>query len=106
MTPAPTLATGSVPVTPRRFWPNDLSRFNLLLVIFASSEAALVVAVRQRPSLQLAIMASSLVSYHFLCHDGSVLLIPLAAALSSYSVREDAAAVSFPFAVVIPQYGF
>jgi Glycosyltransferase family 87 len=86
-----------------------LSRAGLLLVIIASSVAVLVAAARQRPSLQLAIMASSLVSFHFLSHDASILIIPLAAALCSWSVWRGTAAVLLlvvSFAAVMPQYGY
>jgi hypothetical protein len=86
-----------------------LSRFSILYVIFACSAAVLVVTARQRPSLQLAILASSLVSYHFLCHDATILIIPLASALCSRSAWIGATAVLLllvPFAAVIPQYGY
>lgn len=86
-----------------------LSRFSVLFVIFACSVAVLVVTARQRPSLPLAIIASSLVSYHFLCHDASILIIPLSAALCSRSVWNGAAAallLIIPIAAVIPQYGY
>jgi hypothetical protein len=87
----------------------SLSRISLLIVIIASSLTVLVVAARQRPSLQVAIMASSLVSYHFLSHDATILIIPLVAALSSRSVWRGAAAVLLvvvSFVAVIPQAGF
>lgn len=86
-----------------------LSRFSILFVIFACSVAVLVAAARQRTSLQLAIMASSLVSYHLLCHDASILIIPLAMALCSESVWRGAVAALLllaPFAAMIAQYGY
>lgn len=86
-----------------------LSRFSILFVIFACSVAVMAVAARQRPSLQLAIMAGSLVSYHFLCHDASILMIPLAAALCSQSLWRGAVAALLlvvSLAAVIPQYGY
>ncbi len=86
-----------------------LSRYSILFVIFASSVAVMMVAARQRPSLSLAIIASSLVSYHFLCHDASILIIPLAAALCSRSVWSGAVAALLlvvSLAAVIPQYGY
>jgi hypothetical protein len=86
-----------------------LPRFGILLVIITSSVAVLAVAARQRPSLPLAILASSLVSYHFLSHDASILIIPLAAALSSRSVWSGAVAALLlvvSFAAVIPRDGY
>lgn len=86
-----------------------LSHFGSLFVIFALSVAVLLIAAWQRLSFQLAIMASSLVSYHFLCHDASILVIPLVSALCSTSVWLGAVAVLFyliSFAAVIPQGGF
>jgi hypothetical protein len=86
-----------------------LSRFSLLFVVFVCSIAVLVIAARQRVSLPLAIMAGALVSYHFLCHDASILIIPLSAALCSRSVWNGAAAallLIIPIAAVIPQYGY
>lgn len=87
----------------------SLSRVGLLVVIVASSMTILAVAARQHPSLQVAIMASSLVSYHFLSHDATILMIPLVAALCSRSVWRGAAAVLLvvvSFVAVIPQAGF
>jgi drug/metabolite transporter (DMT)-like permease len=69
----------------------------------------LAVTARQRSSLPLAIMAGSLVSYHLLCHDASILIIPIAAALCSQSVWSGAVAALLlvgSFAAVIPQYGY
>jgi len=86
-----------------------LPRFGILLVIITSSVAVLAVAARQRPSLPLAILASSLVSYHFLSHDASILIIPLAAALSSRSVWSGAVAALLlvvSLAAVIPKDGY
>lgn len=86
-----------------------LSHFGNLLVIFTASIAVLAIAAWQRASFPLAIMASSLVSYHFLVHDASILIIPLVSALCSKRVWLGAAAVLFfiiSFAAVIPQGGF
>lgn len=86
-----------------------LPQSGILLVIITSSVAVLAVAARQRPSLPLAILASSLVSYHFQSHDASILIIPLAAALSSRSVWSGAVAALLlvvSFAAVIPQDGY
>ncbi len=43
----------------------------------------IVFAARLKPSFPLAVLAASLVSYHFLAHDASVWLIPIIVALSS-----------------------
>jgi hypothetical protein len=47
------------------------------------SIAVIWVAGRQRSSLTLAITVASLVSYHFLPHDASILIIPIVVSLSS-----------------------
>ena len=55
------------------------------------------------------ITAGSLVSHHLLCHDASILIIPIAAALCSQSVWSGAVAVLClvaSLAAVIPQYGY
>ena len=85
------------------------SRFGVLSVVFVCSVAVLVVTALQRSSLPLAILASALVSYHFLCHDASILIIPLVTALSSKSAPIAAAAALLlvvPFAAVVPPYGY
>lgn len=86
-----------------------LTHYSIQFLVLAASAAVMLVAARQRSSLQLAIMASSLVSYHFLCHDASILIIPIVAALCSQSVWYGAVAVLLlvvPFAAVIPQFGY
>jgi hypothetical protein len=88
---------------------NALSGPNLIIVVLICSGAILVAAARRRPSLPLAITTASLVSYHFLSHDASILIIPLAAALCSQSIWSAAVAASLlvvSFAAVIPQYGY
>jgi hypothetical protein len=86
-----------------------LSQSGIQFVILACSMVVLAVAARRRSSLQLAILASSLVSYHLLCHDASILIIPVAAALCSQSVWRGAVAALLlvvPFSSVVPQYGY
>jgi hypothetical protein len=86
-----------------------LSAGGLQFAVLVASAAVLVMAAKQRPSLPMAIMAGSLVSYHFLCHDASILIIPLATALGSRSAWSGAAAVLLllaPIASVIPSYGY
>ena len=81
----------------------------LQFAVLLSSAAVLLMAAKHQASLPLAIMAGSLVSYHFLCHDASILIIPLATALGSRSAWSGAAAVLLllaPFASVIPSYGY
>jgi Glycosyltransferase family 87 len=78
-------------------------------LIAACSLIVLLAAARQRPSLPLAIAAASLVSYHFIVHDASVLIIVIAAALCSGSVWNAAIAVLLliaPFCAVIPIYAY
>jgi Glycosyltransferase family 87 len=62
---------------PHRFFEALLLAASLLVIYCAS---------KMRPSLATAIVAASLVSYHFLGHDASIWLIPIFAALSSASV--------------------
>ena len=79
------------------------------LLVVACSVVVLVAAVRQRPSLPLAIAAASLVSYHFIVHDASILIIVIGAALCSGSVWIAAAAVLLliaPLCAIIPIYDY
>ena len=62
-----------------------LSQSSIQMIVLLCSIAVLVVAARRRPSFDLAIVSASLVSYHFLPHDASILIIPIAAALCSRS---------------------
>ncbi len=78
-------------------------------LVGACSIAVLLAAARQRPSLTLAITAGSLVSYHFIVHDASILIIPLNAALCSRSAWTGAVAALLlvvSLAAVIPQCGY
>jgi hypothetical protein len=57
----------------------------------------------------LAVLAASLVSYHFIEHDASILIIPVVAALASLSTSRGAAAVAVfvgMLAGLAPEYGF
>ena len=79
------------------------------LLIAACSIVVLLVATRQRPSLPLAIAAGSLVSYHFIAHDASILIIVIEVALCSGSVRPGAVAVLLliaPLCAIVPAYGY
>jgi hypothetical protein len=79
------------------------------LMVAVCSVVVLVAAARQRPSLPLAITAASLVSYHFIIHDASILIIAIAVALCSGSVWNAAAAVLLliaPLCAVIPIYDY
>lgn len=57
------------------------------VIIFASSIVILWLAARRPASLPLAITAAVLVSYHFLSHDASILIIPIATVLCCGSER-------------------
>jgi hypothetical protein len=57
------------------------------------SIAVIWAAAKQRPSLSLAVTAASLVSYHFLPHDASILIIPIVLALSSSCISAGSVAV-------------
>ncbi len=70
-----------------------LPQAGVQLVIFLCSAGVLLMAARRRPSLELAIVAASLASYHFLPHDASILIIPIAAALCSGSVWNGTVAI-------------
>ena len=90
--------------------------------IGASSICVLVVAARRgltsrnlgekgtNPNhFPIAVLAASLVSYHFIEHDASILIIPVIAALASLSVWSGAAAVGVFVGVLAglaPQYAF
>ena len=87
----------------------NLSPLWLQCVIFATSVVILLLAARQRPSLPLAITASSLVSYHFIAHDATVLILPVAIALCARTVWVAAAAVPVliaPISAIVPAYGY
>jgi Glycosyltransferase family 87 len=78
-------------------------------MVAVGSVVVLLAAARQRPSLPLAITAASLVSYHFIIHDASILVIVIAVALCSGSVWNAAAAVLLliaPLCAVIPIYDY
>jgi Glycosyltransferase family 87 len=86
-----------------------LSPFGLQCLIFVACVATLVLAARQRPSLPLAITASSLVSYHFIAHDATILILPVAVALCATSVW--VAVLAFlvliaPIFAIVPAYGY
>jgi hypothetical protein len=87
----------------------ELSHGHLQFLVAAGSVAVLLAAARHRQSLPLAIAAASLVSYHFIVHDASILIIVIAAALCSGSVWNGAVAVLLliaPLCAVIPAYGY
>jgi glycosyl transferase family 87 len=87
----------------------NLSPPLIQVLVFAASAVVLLLAARQRPSLPLAITAGSLVSYHFIAHDASILIIVIAAALCSASVRNAVLAVLLliaPLCAIIPVYGY
>jgi Glycosyltransferase family 87 len=86
-----------------------LPQVGVQVIVFLCSAAVLWLAARRRPSLELAITAASLASYHFLPHDASILIIPIAAALCSRSVWNGAVAILLllaPMCAVIPAYGY
>jgi hypothetical protein len=88
---------------------NKLPHGYVQLLVAACSVIVLLAAARQRPSLPLAIAAASLVSYHFIVHDASILIIVIAVALCSQSIWEGAAAVLLlvtALCAVIPIYDY
>ena len=78
-------------------------------LVAACSVVVLLAAARQRPSLPLAIAAGSLVSYHLIDHDASILIIVIAAALCSGSVWNGAVAILLliaPLCAITHVYGY
>jgi len=78
-------------------------------LVAACSVVVLLAAARRRPSLPLAIAAASLVSYHFIVHDASILIIVIAVALCSRSIWKGAAAVLLlvtSLCAIIPIYDY
>jgi glycosyl transferase family 87 len=65
---------------------NLVPPFLIQIMIVASSIVILWIAARRPPSLPLAITAAALVSYHFLSHDASILIVPIATVLCCGSV--------------------
>ncbi len=79
------------------------------IVVAIASLAVLAIAARRRPSLPLAIAAAALVSYHFLAHDASVLIIVIGVALCSKSALRGAVAITLllaPFTAFLPGHGY
>ena len=89
---------------------NGTLAHNVVQVLVALfSIVVLLIAARKPPSLPLAIAAASLVSYHLIVHDASILIIVVAAALCSRSIRSGGFAVLLlitPISAVIPVYGY
>jgi hypothetical protein len=78
-------------------------------LVAACSVIVLIAAARHRPSLPLAIVAASLVSYHLIDHDASVLIIPIAAALCSGFAWRGGVAVLLliaPLCAITHVYGY
>jgi hypothetical protein len=74
-----------------------------------SGAAGTVNNVDVNSQFSLAVLAASLVSYHFIEHDASILIIPVVVALASLSAWRGAAAVLVvlgTLAGLSPQYGF
>lgn len=87
----------------------NLSPFWLHCLIFVTSVVLLLLAARRRPSLPLAITVSSLVSYHFIAHDATVLILPVMVALCAETVWVAALAVPVliaPIFAIIPANGY
>jgi hypothetical protein len=79
------------------------------VLICAVSIVVLGLAARKGPSFSLAVLAASLVSYHFIEHDASILVIPVVVALASLSAWRGAAAVAVfvgTLAGLAPQWAF
>jgi len=78
-------------------------------LIIASSLAVLLLVARRRPSLPLAIIAASLVSYHLNAQDASVLMIPIGFFLcadSAWLVLIALSALIVPVTAIWPLYGY
>lgn len=77
--------------------------------IFTASAIVLLMCIRTRPSFALAIAAAALVSYNFVAHDATILIIPIVSALATRRTLLAVLAIAmwvFPFAAIIPRYGF
>lgn len=77
-------------------------------LIFTTSALVIFLASRTRPSLSTAIVAASLVSYHFLAHDACIWLIPIFVSMCGASVSEAALGVGMligPLAAVFVAEG-
>lgn len=86
-----------------------ISQLATQLLIFAASALVLILTAKQRPSLPLAITTSALISYHFIVHDASILILPLALALCTrdiWLVTISILLLITPFSALIPQYGY
>ena len=71
--------------------------------IFIASALVTLAAWRLEASLSLALIATSLVSYHFLAHDASIWLIPILLELSGTSVSEGVLAVGMLLGPSLPR---
>lgn len=82
---------------------NRASHTWIEISILVASALVIAMAWRMKPSLSAAVVAASLVSYHFIAHDASIWLIPIFLALSGTSISEGAFAAMMlfsPFAAV------
>ena len=81
----------------------------LAVVIGLSSVVVLWLTTRARPSLPLAVLAASLVSYHLIAHDASLLIIPIAVALCERTLWMSLAAIFTlvgPLVALWPDYAY
>jgi len=81
----------------------------VLLIVSLGSVVVLMLARQSAPSFSLAISSACLVSYQFIAHDASVLLIPILIALCTKSRWLAAAAVAMfvmPNTSIHPAYGY
>lgn len=79
------------------------------VTVFVASIAVISVAARSRPSFPLAISAAALVSYNFVAHDASILIISVVQALNTKLVRPGLAALValvLPFTAIDPKHGY
>jgi hypothetical protein len=86
----------------RVMW-NHAPHFWIEITIFVASALTILLAVRLKASLPSAIIAASLVSYHFIAHDAPIWIIPILLALCGTSVGEALLAAAMligPFAAV------
>ena len=88
---------------------SHLSALWLLVVVGFSSLAVLWWTAQAQPSLPLAVLSASLVSYHLIAHDASLLIIPIAVALCQRTVWMSLAAILTLIAPLIalwPDYAY
>jgi hypothetical protein len=77
------------------------SQGHVAVVTVLCSAAVIAVAARMKPSFSLAVTVASLLSYHCLMHDATLLIIPIGMALAWSVPRGNLAATSAALTVLV-----